>query len=328
MNEELKEKMRKILRDRYGVDIEEAVCHFSTQNYAFIFPEKPYMIRVSMSPKKSRNEILSELMWVDDLKPFKQTICEPNPSLNGMLLEEFEIDGRVYRASMFRTARGNIKLTMEMKPMFFICVGDLLGTIHSVSTNERELGIRYKRKEMKETFEELRSRVADKIPPEIEKHIREAQKEVDALPQELGQYGICHGDFHINNFFVEENNIWLFDFDGCTYANYLYDVASFVQACFLMGYKAGEDCRKVLYEELLPYFKIGYELNKECGEHYWDHLELFITYRTAMAYMSLLEIDECGVVDDLDRIKQFMEFIISQDNALDAMTVALKKPGK
>ena len=67
--------MRGILLERYGVDIDEAVCRFSTQNYAFIFSEKPYMIRVSISPKKSRKEILSELMWVDDLKPFKQTIC-------------------------------------------------------------------------------------------------------------------------------------------------------------------------------------------------------------------------------------------------------------
>ena len=255
MNEELKQKMREVLQERYGVDIEEAVCRYSTQNYAFIFQEKPYMIRVSISPKKTRKEILSELMWVDDLKPFKQTICEPNESLNGFFLEEFEIDGRLYRASMFRTARGNIKLTTEMKPMFFICVGDLLGAIHHVSSNERELGIQYSRKKMSDNFEELRNRVKEHIPPEIEGRILAVQKEVDSLPEELGRYGICHGDFHINNFFVEENNIWLFDFDGCTYANYMYDVASFVQACFLMGYKAGEDCRKVLYEDILPYFK-------------------------------------------------------------------------
>lgn len=325
MNEELKQKMREILLKRYGVDIKEAVCRFSTQNYAFIFPEKPYMIRVSISPKKTRSEILSELMWVDDLKPFKQTICEPNASLNGLLLEEFEIEGKLYRASMFRTARGNMKLTTEMKPMFFICVGDLLGAIHHVSTNERELGIRYSRKKMSDTFEELINRVKEKIPPEMERRIRAVQREVDALPEELGRYGICHGDFHINNFLVEENNIWLFDFDGCTYANYMYDVASFVQACFLMGYQAGEDCREVLYNDILPYFKMGYELNKECDGHYWEHLELFITYRVAMAYLSLQEIDECGVVDNLEQIREFLSYIISRDDTLGAMTAALKK---
>ena len=88
MNEELKKMMREILLESYGVDIDEAKCHYSTQNYAFIFPEHPYMIRVSMTPKKTRKEILSELMWVDDLKQFKQTICEPSVSLKGNLLEE------------------------------------------------------------------------------------------------------------------------------------------------------------------------------------------------------------------------------------------------
>lgn len=142
MNEKLMKPMREILLKCYGVDIDEAKCHYSTQNYAFIFPEKPYMIRVSMTPKKTRKEILSELLWVDDLKQFKQTICEPSVSLNGNLLEEFEIDAVIYRASMFRTARGNVQTMAKMDPMFFICVGELLGKIHYVSTNERELGMR------------------------------------------------------------------------------------------------------------------------------------------------------------------------------------------
>lgn len=41
MNEELKQKIREVLLERYGVDIKEAVCCYSTQNYAFVFSEKP-----------------------------------------------------------------------------------------------------------------------------------------------------------------------------------------------------------------------------------------------------------------------------------------------
>ena len=105
MDEQLKKALRDILQDRYGIDIDRAKCYFSTQNYAFIFPGEPFMIRASLAPKKTRSEILSELMWLDDLKQFKQTVCEPNVSLRGNLMEEFEIEGKTYRASMFRTAR-------------------------------------------------------------------------------------------------------------------------------------------------------------------------------------------------------------------------------
>ena len=129
------------------------------------------------------------------------------------------------------------------------------------------------------------------------------------------------------DFFVEENNIWVFDFDGCTYANYLYDVASFVQACFLHGYGAGKDLRKLMHEDMLHYFKIGYNLNMHCPEHFWDDLELFIAYRTAITYMALLETDHVGVVDDTNKIKQFFAYIISQDDIMDAMTGAMKNAG-
>ena len=328
MNEELKRKLKVVLQERYGVDIDKAKCHFSTQNYAFVFPGESFMVRVSASEKKTRSEIISELMWVDDLKLFKQTICEPNVSLRGNLLEEFEIDGKIYRASMFRTARGVIKERTEMTPMFFICVGDLLGAIHHVSTNERESGIRFKRNSQQEKFSALKERVFDQVPIGIKERILKIEEQVNALPKEVGRYGICHGDFHMNNFFVEENNVWVFDFDGCAYANYLYDVASFVQACFLHGYGAGKDLRKLMHEDMLHYFKIGYNLNMHCPEHFWDDLELFIAYRTAITYMSLLETDHVGVVDDTNKIKQFFAYIISQDDIMDAMTEAMKYAGE
>ena len=327
MNEQLKKQMREILLKCYGADIDRAKCYFSTQNYAFIFPGEPFMIRVSATPKKTRAEILSELMWLDDLKQFKQTVCEPNGSLRGKLLEEFEIDGRMYRASMFRTARGVIKPTTEITPMFFICCGDLLGAIHRVSTDEREKGFKFMRGAKADDFAALKARVQEKIPVGVMQRINAIEEKVAALPREIGQYGICHGDFHMNNFFVEENNIWVFDFDGCGYAHYLYDVASFVQACFLRGYGAGRDLRTVMQDEMLHYFKIGYQLNKTCDEHFWDDLELFIAYRTAVTYMSLCEIDHIGVVDDTQKIKQFFAYLISQDDVMDAMTNALKNAG-
>ena len=104
MNENLKKELREKLLECYNVDIDNAVLEYSTQHYAFIFANKPYMIRVSMTPRRTRQEILSELLWVDDLKLFKQTICEPELSVKNNIMEEFEINGTLYRASMFRTA--------------------------------------------------------------------------------------------------------------------------------------------------------------------------------------------------------------------------------
>ena len=323
MNEE-SVKIREMLLKCYGVDIEEAKCHFSTQNYAYIFPNHPYMIRVSKMPKKTRKEILSELMWVDDLKQFKQTICEPSVSIGGKILEEFEIDGVTYRASMFRTARGNIQASTEMTPMFFICVGELLGIIHHVSTDERENGMKFQRKELKDIFLHQKEKVWEKLKPEIQGRITAIETQVNSLPQDLGIYGICHGDFQANNFFVEANNVWLFDFDGCCYANYLYDVASFILSCFLGGFGGGKECSKVI-EEILHYLKIGYELNHKCTDEYWEQLPLFISYRAAYTALMLAEIETCGVVSSLDEIKEFFSFILLQDSIYEGITKVISE---
>ena len=327
MNDEVKAVLREILLERYGLDISKARCFFSTQNHAFIFVGEPYMIRVSTSPKKTRSELLSELMWLDDLKQFKQTVCEPNVSLRGNLLEEFEIDGKYYRASMFRTARGVNREIADFTPMFFICCGDLLGAIHHVSTDEREKGFQFKRGSKYEDFAVLKERVQHKVPPQILERINRVQAQVEAIPQDLGRYGLCHGDFHVRNFFVEENNIWLFDFDGCGYAHYMYDIASLVQSCFVWGYGAGQDLRELVDNVILKYFKIGYNLNHPCEEDFWDTFELFLQYRTAFTYLALCEIDTIGIADDTMRIKRFFEYLVSQDDIVGAMTTAMRNMG-
>lgn len=320
MNEELKAKIRKFLMDCYGVDIEEAEFHFSTQNYAFIFPDKPYMIRVSMTPKKSRQEILSELMWVDDLKAFKQTICEPSTSLNGKILEEVLIDGVTYRASMFRTARGTVRSGEDRDPMYFICVGDLLGAVHEASEDQVRLGIKYRRKDGKDTMRDLIAHAKDRVPAEVYASMCEIEKKVNGIERTEENFGLCHGDFHSNNFFVESNNVWLFDFDSCRYSYYMFDIASFILDCLMNGYKAQKDARACLYEDILPYFRIGYELHRKVDDGFYKDLELFLSYRALSAMTNLLDIDECGGVNKLDDIKQMFFNMVSATDVLEVLT--------
>lgn len=324
VNEAQKAKIRAVVLECYGLDIKDAVFKYSTNNYAYIFPGKPFMVRISMTAKKTRHEILSELMWVDDLKAFKKTICEPSPSLKGNILEEFEMDGKTYRASMFRTARGNMQAVQEMTPMYFVCVGDLLGTIHAASIDQNQNGIHYKRKAMKDIFARQRQQVWDKIPEEIKSRILSWEKRVNALPETDEIYGLCHGDFHPQNFFVETNNIWVFDFDECVYTYFMYDIATFIQTTILQGFGAGQDLRQAIQEKLLPHFKYGYELSVKCEEEFWELLELFLCYRSAFTYMCLFEIDEIGVVDDLEQLKGFFAFILSGDDIIKNMEMAIK----
>jgi len=320
MNEELKQQLREILLELYGLDINEANSRFSTQNHAFIFPGQPHMIRVNMA-QRSSEQILGELMWLEDLNAEYATVCEPSPSLRGNLLEEFVLDGKICRASMFRTARGTPITIPRMSRMFFVCAGNLLGKIHNASEKQVLAGKKYRRPTQTDTFENLCRTVGPTLDPKLQARIEEIRTRVFAHERSAEAFGLCHCDFHLNNFFVENNNIWLYDFDGCAYGYYLYDIAIFIMACISNGYRLGEDCIETVRQYILPYFMMGYELEKECGPHYWDDVELFMTYRACFSYMTL-----CRMGDSAPPVvvkwRNFYGYVLQQDDILAALSEA------
>ncbi len=322
MNEETREQLRQILLERYGLDINEANSRFSTQNYAFIFPGQPHMIRVNLA-QRSSEQILGELMWLEDLNAETATVCEPSPSLQGNLLEEFVLDGKICRASMFRTARGTPITIPRMSRMFFVCAGNLLGKIHNASQKQFKAGKKYRRPMQPDNFANLKKTVGPSLDSKILARIDEIEAKVMSTERTAELFGMCHCDFHLNNFFVENNNIWLYDFDGCAYGYYLYDVAIFVMACISNGYRLGENCVETVRQYILPYFMMGYELEKECGPHYWDDVELFMTYRACFSYMML-----CRMGDNAPEVvvkwRNFYAYVLQQEDILEALSEASK----
>lgn len=304
------EKELQVLREEllkcYGLDINKAKCFFSTQNYAFIFPGEPHMIRVSIGSVKTREETMSEVLWVDDLKQFSETVCEPFPSLKNHIVEEFEIDGVHYRAAMFRTARGAVREITDLDAMHFIAVGDLLGRIHAAGADSAKAGISYKRKKWYEKQAPSFAYARENLPADLMERIDGIYEKVKAVPEDPRWFGMIHGDFHSNNYFVDGNNIWIFDFDECNYGYFMYDIASACITWLMNGYHMEKCRRDALNEDILPYFRTGYELHLKLPEEHWQLLELFIEYRTSIMAVSLSRIRSSGIVSDLEKARQFV----------------------
>lgn len=322
-------KQMEILREKilafYGLDIEQASSHFSTQNYAFTFRESPYMVRVSIGSSKSREEALSEVMWVDDLKLFGESICEPSPSKNDHLIEEFEIDGETYRTAMFRTAKGKTKDVQDADPMYFIAVGDLLGRIHAASEDVNRKGLHYQRPDWDKKREEKLEKAQKSLKPEIMNKVMATMKEIQKIPRTADCYGMIHGDFHSHNFFVDGNNVWVFDFDDCCYGYFMYDIAAACSAWLTHAYSPKKTRREALYEDILPYFKIGYELHKKLPEEYWDKLELFICDRQCVTAIALAQIEKSGIISNLEEAREQVCIPLYSDGILEGLDYLLSQ---
>lgn len=289
---------QKFVKEKYDLDIFQAEMCFSTQNYVFVWENNPFVIRINISGTRSREEMLSELLWVDDLKAFGDTICEPIPSPDGNLIEKLELDGQIYQVSRFRKASGNTGKNAKLEPIHFLMVGELLGRVHAGSLDFGKTGLTLKRATMMEEKLNTLEKVKAVMNPQDWEKAKEILHSLDEREKNPESYGMIHGDFHPGNYYVDRNNIWLFDFDNCCYGFYIYDIGT-VMVHWLFQVEPRKSRREVLEEILLPNFRIGYEMHMHLPEKDWKDIELFMKFRMASMSSGMLNVKECGVVNNL-----------------------------
>lgn len=327
MDEILKSKISEFIFVLYGLDINKANFIYTINNYLFQFEDEEVVIRINKVNNYSRSENLAEAYFVDDLKLFKETICEPVVSKNGHMVEEFRIGEITYFATMLRKAKGRIVTGKDFDSMFFICCGEMLGAVHKASTMQRIEGINYKRPTLLESLRDLREKNKGLIPEYINDQIAHMFANVTLSSTEVGRYGLCHGLFERASFFKDSNNIWLFDFDNCVYANYLLDVANFVLDVMIAGYKM-PDCnaKKIIDLEILPFFKMGYLINKKVPSNFFEDFETYLQVAAFRKYLLFKNADD-GMLNGkpVSIYTNWLEEILAESNIYEGIKITRQK---
>lgn len=293
MDEELREKIKEFIFVLYGLDIDKAKFTNAASCYLFQFEDEEEVIKVNKTKGGKKKEALAEAYFADDLKLFKETICEPVPSKNGHMIEEFRIGKVVYIVEKYKKAKGKTITGRDFGPMFFICAGELLGAIHKTSTSQRIEGMKYKRPSLLETLRELKNENVEFLNNDMIEKLNGMIETVVLSSNEVGRYGLCHGLYERSSFLKDENNIWLFDFSNCVYANYLLDVANFVLDVMIAGYKMPDcDAKKIIELEILPFFKMGYLINKKVPSNFFEEFDTYLEIAALRKYLIFCNADE------------------------------------
>lgn len=319
---ENKEELREKILECYGRDIAEGSCHFSSRNYAFVISEGSYpvAIRVSVNSGKDRKDVVSELMWVDDLRRELPTISQAVPSLYNHIAEDFEIGGVKYCVTMFRKANGDVLAPKYWNPEYFKETGRVLGQIHRTGKEGYELGFRYKRCQWYEKKSFDFECLENYLGASAREKAQAIYDEVRALPQTPEVYGMIHGDYQSGNLFVDWDKVWVFDFDDCCYGYYMQDVAEAMQLFLLEGrYRGNEERREVFYgkDGIFTLFKEGYEEYNHLPESHWEKIGLFFKLRTVETSIITIQSNVMGedmmrglltgLADFYDRDKDFID---------------------
>ncbi|MEG1902660.1 MAG: phosphotransferase, partial [Clostridium sp.] len=202
-----------------------------------------------------------------------------------------------------------------------------LGRIHAAGMDAIKSGFSYKRNKGLDMFSASLERARANVPSNILGRIESTMKKVRELPEDPRYFGMLHGDFHHNNFFLDGNNVWVFDFDDCHYGFFLYDIASICHSLLMGGYHFGngKTSREVLNQDLLPYLKMGYELHMQFPMEHWKLLDLFLEFRFCVAAVDLCAMKDSGIFPDLEKAREFICFPLTQPDILSGCDMMLKK---
>jgi Ser/Thr protein kinase RdoA (MazF antagonist) len=111
----------------------------------------------------------------------------------------------------------------------------------------------------------------------------EIMEQLQALPRTSQVYGLTHGDFHHGNFFVENNQIILFDFDAAQYFWYPGEISIPLYNCLPLPHSETAR-RRTVSLKFLSHFLKGYRKERYLDSDWLEILPLFLKFQEIVDY--------------------------------------------
>ncbi|MBT2637359.1 MULTISPECIES: phosphotransferase [unclassified Bacillus (in: firmicutes)] len=278
--------------DRFGLEREvKKLGDF--ENYVFETYRNghPYIMRLTHSSHRSKDEVLSELDWIRHLNNQGLSVPEVFPSKNGLLAEEILAEDRSeFYGCLFAKAPGAAVSVRSEKfnEELFEKWGETTGRMHQATKS-------YKPSEdikARSSWDEDELLSVEKYYPSDERVLVENAKEVIAaisvLPINMNNYGIIHTDIHSGNFFYDGEQIHVFDFDDASYHWFASDIAIPLYYSILYRIPASEEEERNRFGKVfLNAFIEGYQKANLLPDGWKKQVPLFLMLRDIVLYAVL-----------------------------------------
>ncbi|OPZ23085.1 MAG: Homoserine kinase [bacterium ADurb.BinA186] len=189
-------------------------------------------LRLTSPLRRSRDEIVAELDWIEFLTGEHIPVARPVKSIRGDLSETVYVRGRQFEACVFREILGEHPTERIFQDgKFLFDLGVLLARMHEASLNYSSSHRRenwYEERGLRHAREAARSSKHTVLRNQLEKSIEWMKN----LSKE--NYGLIHADCGPSNLFIQpDGTISLIDFDDCCYHWFAFDVAFVVYSLAL-----------------------------------------------------------------------------------------------
>ncbi|KIL51333.1 hypothetical protein KP77_08450 [Jeotgalibacillus alimentarius] len=272
---------------RFGTDAAQAKNLNGFENYVYEVSKNgvPYVLRLTHSSHRTKTEVESELLWINDLHSRGINVSLVNESVDGDLVVEIPAEDTYFYACLFNKAPGSL-IKMD-DPAFDVPLfekwGEITGELHTAAKDFDTARI-----DRPHWYEDDLIELA-KYLSEDDQHIIEGNRDlvgrIRQLPTDQQVYGLIHSDIHMGNFFVDEGELHLFDFDDTMYFHYVSDIAIPLYYTILWKHNhLSLEERSEQGEKFLKAFLSGYMRKSNIDQEWIERLPLFLKMRDYTLY--------------------------------------------
>ncbi len=260
-------------------------------------PETRLVLRLTPDDGPRReSQVQAELDWLCYLEAHKASVCAPSTSLQGRLVEQLGDgpDGG-YLASALRRARGKPVFSSHPEvwtPELFEICGRTLGELHALTKDfvpapgARRGGW---------SGPGLVAMARQTLPPAERAVLRTLERcceQLSELPRGRDDYGLIHGDFHQGNYWLDGSRLEVFDFDGCSYCWFGFDIAVSLLASLLDHVNRGERRLEGRARTYFSHFMRGYDRENRLAPVWIERLGDFLQVFNLLIFVSFFRSGE------------------------------------
>lgn len=273
---------------RFGADATEAIKRGDFENYVYEVKKggESVMLRLTHSSHRTKDQVLAELEWVNDLHARGLHVSKNHASLSGDLVEEMKLEDGFFFICLFDKAPGVSAYSMkdEFTSEHIEAWGETTAKFHlaaqdySVTSGSRPHWY-------EDDLIDIENWIDSEKDAEIVALNKKVVEAIRNLPSTNDVYGIIHSDIHQGNFFIDGNDLHVFDFDDTMFFHYIHDVS--IPLYYTVWAQWSKEPLEVRTEKGMAFFEHflrGYTRVRPLEKEWLEHLPLFLTLRDLTLY--------------------------------------------
>lgn len=287
MNESIKSVLL-IAEILYDAKCLDEIANTNHLFYEMILFDRPAVLRITECSENRNAQIINlELKWLAYLSRNVDNVAKLVLSVNNNAYETIEHEGKKYIVGAFEKAIGQDGLDIRKIEKSIICnLGKAIGKIHSATKRFNEYDANDVEKFAWYNNEDF---LTELNIDECEVNLFEEKyfQKIKSLCMTKENYGVIHADIHTSNFFVDNGNITIIDFNDSEFNWYVADVAYILFQYAVQCTDNTDDKNKErieLTEQFLTSFLKGYIQENTINKDWLCLLEIFVKYRRIMIY--------------------------------------------